>query len=106
MLEGKGVEGWVESTSTATPSFTNPTAGAARWHHVIVGNERLLRNGGSVDGSVGGGGGGACVVEESDKALVEQFKATHGVHSSLIFVCVDNRLSAVLALSGEINVYY
>ena len=99
------MEGWVESTSTANLTDIPTDPAAARWHHVIVGNERLLNYGGSVDGSAVGGRGGTCAVEESDKVLVEQFKATHGVHSSLIFVCVDNRLAAVLALSGMISLY-
>ena len=98
------MEGWVESTATNLTDTPTDSTVAARWHHVIVGNERLLTTG--VSGMGGGGGGGTCVVEESDKVLVEQFKATHGVHSSLIFVCVDNRLAAVLALSGKMSMYY
>ena len=78
VLEGVGVEGWVEVDSD--------------WKYVVVGNERIMEaNGGSV----------ADLLPNQEEALAA-FQQAHK-HSVCLLVGVDDELALVLSLADELR---
>ena len=77
MLDGAGLEGWVEQGVSSSD-----------WRHVAIGNERLLQS-----------GGGKATVDSAMLNEIKDFETKYR-NSSIVYICVDDQLSAILALSG------
>ena len=77
VLDGAGLEGWVEQGTSSSD-----------WRHVAIGNERLLKS-----------GGGKAMVDSAMLSEIKDFEAKFR-NSSIVYICVDDQLSAILALSG------
>lgn len=88
-----GVEGWVEVSPT-------------EWKHVAIGNERLLKpqnvkvgKSNTPKGREGSGELGRASVSPGERNAVDEFRQRN-TGASVLFVCVDDELAAVLALAG------
>ena len=76
--DGVGVEGWV--------SVDND------WKHVIVGNERILKE-----------NGGKVIIAESHKIQIREFSKKN-IGATIVMVAVDDQLDLVMALNDKVKV--
>jgi len=78
VIEGVGIEGWCQVEDD--------------WKHVIVGNERILKD-----------NGGKVIISESVKNNIREF-AEKNVGATIVMVAVDDQLDLLLALNDKVKV--